>query len=45
MSTTFASLAGGIALECDQGILKRLTGTPLAESAYFARSAWRWSPR
>lgn len=35
MSTTFASLAMGIALEQDQGLLKRLAGTPLPKSAYF----------
>ena len=36
MSTTFASLSMSIALERDQGVLKRLAGTPLPKSAYFA---------
>ena len=36
MSTTFASLASGIALEQHEGLLKRLAGTPLPKTAYFA---------
>jgi ABC-2 type transport system permease protein len=36
MSTTFASLATSISLEQQEGVLKRLAGTPLPKSAYFA---------
>ncbi len=36
MSTTFATLAIGIAGEQHEGLLKRLAGTPLPRSVYFA---------
>lgn len=36
MSTTFATLATSIAVEQHNGALKRLAGTPLPRSAYFA---------
>lgn len=36
MSTTFSSLAVSIAMEQHEGLLKRLAGTPLPRSAYFA---------
>jgi len=36
MSTTFTSLATSIALEQHEGLLKRLSGTPLPRTAYFA---------
>lgn len=35
MSTTFANLAGTIAVEQHEGLLKRLSGTPLPRSSYF----------
>ncbi|MCZ2111669.1 MAG: ABC transporter permease [Dehalococcoidia bacterium] len=35
MSTTFANLAGTIAVEQHDGLLKRLSGTPLPRSSYF----------
>jgi len=35
MSTTFSSLAISIAVERDDGTLKRLAGTPMPRSAYF----------
>ncbi|MHB8377031.1 MAG: ABC transporter permease [Dehalococcoidia bacterium] len=36
VSTTFTSLAITIAIERHEGLLKRLSGTPLPKSAYFA---------
>lgn len=36
MSTSFASLAMGISIEQHEGQLKRLAGTPLPKSTYFA---------
>jgi ABC-2 type transport system permease protein len=36
MSTTFNNLAIGIAVEQHEGLLKRLAGTPLPKTAYFA---------
>lgn len=35
MSTTFASLAVGIAIERDDGTLRRLAATPMPKAAYF----------
>ena len=35
MSTTFSSLAMSIAIERDDGTIKRLAGTPMPKSAYF----------
>lgn len=35
MSTSFSSIAIGIAVERDDGTLKRLAGTPMPRSAYF----------
>src|SRR5262249_48128517 len=39
MSVTFVNLGIGIAMERDDGTLKRLVGTPMPKAAYFAGKA------